>query len=450
MSKAIRQFLNKTDEGQEQVTTIRPSATALFAIDSDDRYENYSVRRTNPTYPFTFAIQKNEALLNGFFKRMALTEFRMNWTLPNVSKAWGNNEMVIYWNTNALPLVVNTNTITPADSFYSTELMASELQQQIRSIAGLEKFIVNVTVTENDDFMIFTAPSGVNFTLGPVLASANIRQLIDMLNVPYPWTSSTAPLNANLVTSITTGIPNMRATDYIDITSPQLTYNMDLKDTSSAKIVRDMIARIYLDDPVPSQSQVNVNYYANTPDVGSNFVTAFTAVAGVAGAGTGNVAVFTMTPKAEAYVGQTVYIRVVVATVPTASILNGSAKIVAIDATTITVEYPYTLGTIVTTTGSMYGYNPQEMVSVSQGSWDDNVNGVSPFVLYRQFPYPKQIRWNKDMPIGNITFEMFDDQGRSIQNLWSSTYPTTSTTFPQGRQYANSFSWNASILVSED
>lgn len=449
MSKAIRQFLNNTDEGQEQVTTIRPSATALFAIDSDDRYSSYSARRANPTYPFTFAIQKNEALLNGFFKRMALTEFRMNWTLPNISKAWGNNTMVFYSSiSNASPPTATT--ITVPDGFYSTELIANQLQTLISAVSGMTGFTVTVVVTDNDDFMIFTAPANVKFLLGPVLASANTRQLVDMINVPYPWTSSTLPISIAGVTNqmangVTTGIPDMRATSYIDITSPQLTYNMDLKDTSSASLVRDMIARIYLDESVGSRSQVNINYYNNAPGSGA-FATAFTAVAGSTGAGTGNIAVFTMTPSSVAFVGQTVYIQTA-----TANTLNGSATIVAITGTTsITLEYPYALGAIVTTTGTMRSFNPQDMVAVSQGSWDDNVNGVSPFVLYRQFPYPKQIRWNKDMPIGNITFEMFDDQGRSLQVLWQGAYPTSDLSISEGRRYANSFSWNASILVSED
>ena len=31
-------------------------------------------------------------------------------------------------------------------------------------------------------------------------------------------------------------------------------------------------------------------------------------------------------------------------------------------------------------------------------TWDDRVNGVTPFVLYRQFPVPKQIRWEHTQP----------------------------------------------------
>ena len=84
-------FVNETQDHEGDAVTVRPSATAILAIDSDDRYPNYLVRRTNPSYPFSFPIQKNQNILSGFFKRLALTEFRLNWTLPNISQVWGNN-----------------------------------------------------------------------------------------------------------------------------------------------------------------------------------------------------------------------------------------------------------------------------------------------------------------------------------------------------------------------
>jgi len=67
--------------------------------------------------------------------------------------------------------------------------------------------------------------------------------------------------------------------------------------------------------------------------------------------------------------------------------------------------------------------------------------------MYRQFISPKYIRWNNKMPIGNLTFEMYDDQGRNIENLWDSAYPPTTSA---GFAYANSFVWNATLLISED
>jgi hypothetical protein len=74
-------------------------------------------------------------------------------------------------------------------------------------------------------------------------------------------------------------------------------------------------------------------------------------------------------------------------------------------------------------------------------------NGCTPFTIYRQYPLPKQIKWDNTQPLGNITFEMYDDQSRSIQDLWTAAYPISGT---EGVYYANSFVWNLSLLVSEN
>ena len=98
MSRFVSSFIEERDEREgNTIVVTRPSATALLCIDSDDRYANYGVRRTSPTYPFGFTIQKNESILNGFFRRLALTEFRLNWTLPNIAQAWGNDQLLFKW-----------------------------------------------------------------------------------------------------------------------------------------------------------------------------------------------------------------------------------------------------------------------------------------------------------------------------------------------------------------
>jgi hypothetical protein len=50
------------------------------------------------------------------------------------------------------------------------------------------------------------------------------------------------------------GFTYCQATRYVDIVSPQLTYNQALKDTGSQKVMRDSLCRIYLIDPSNIQS----------------------------------------------------------------------------------------------------------------------------------------------------------------------------------------------------
>jgi hypothetical protein len=431
-------FVSETQDTEGEAITARPSATALFAVDSDDRYATYQQRRNVPTYPFSFNIQKNESLLNGFFKRLALTEFRMNWTLPNISKAWGNNQIVFNYIT--APSGTKQNiTITLQDGFYTSQLLAYWLSLEIQTVVpNFEVFISNFD--ENRFFFLQPPDTTGKFMLSPV-PNQSQRQLIDMLNVPNPTADPTD--EANYKTSVFTGIPNLRAMDYFDIVSAQLSYNQELKDSTSAPITRDCIARIYLDQDVPSYANFETKYFAGT--------------------GTGTTTQFT--PLSAELIGDVVRYRV--STAPTGLLpgtpvvvsgitvgigFNGSAVVVGTDtATPFHIDLAYKIspsGTpTIPGTARITAYTSLVQTSYPQTTWDDRVNGITPFTMYRQFPYPKQIRWSNKMPIGNLTFELYDDQGRSIQDLWNVAYPVSGNL---GFSYANSFVWNASMLVSED
>jgi hypothetical protein len=333
------------EEIEDKAITVRPASMAVFGVDSDDRYRTYAERRTNTTYPFSFQVTKNEALLNGFFTRLAVTEFRMYWTLPNISAAWGNNTLEIFITGGA----ANPYTITIPDGSYDLQTLNATIQDLVQVINdGGPPLLPNFAAVTNVEGSSFYSSSSAT-TWYWVRPTSNVRTLYDMLNLvnTYPETASV---------NHSGGVANLRSTDYIDIVSPQLTYNQDLKDGSTATLVRDMLVRIYLDDGV-----------------------------------------------------------------------NG----------------PYRTNT------KVFGVGPplvQTELVVPQYDPTDYMNGTQPFTIYRQFQYPKQVQWNKTQPLGNITFTMYDDQGRSIQDLWASTYPTTNQT---GQYYANSFVWNMTLLISE-
>jgi hypothetical protein len=332
------------EESLDRAVTTRPASTAVFGIDSDDRYTDYNQRRVNPSYPFSFNVTKNESLLNGFFTRLAVTEFRLNWTLPNISSAWGNDQINIAWLAGGVPPPAGA-TITMPTAFYTVQSFCEVFQALVRAIPGNP--LPSFTATRAaDGTIVMESNTATTIQFGPLVTSvalAKQRQLFDMLSLPPPTAFAATVLS---------GIPNMRATDYIDIVSPQITYNQDLKDAASAPIVRDMLVRIYLDE---------------------------------------------------------------------------SCKPIA-EPTYVTDEAP-------------------PVTSFPSFTNGDDVNGVLPFVIYRQFANPKQVQWNNAQPLGNVTFELYDDQGRSIQDLWTRQFAPTSAT---GYRFANSFTWNITLLVTEN
>ncbi len=324
------------EDSEEDTITIRPSSTALFCVDSDDRYSTYAQRRTAPTFPFTMSIVRNQSLLNGFFKRIALTEFRMYWTLPNIHQAWGNNTLT--YNTAGV-----NYTITIPDGFYALETLLATIQSLIATGGGAGQIATFVAVPNVDGSSSYASGGPATFFF-PAPTSAQ-KSLYDMLNL----------ITTTAQTTARGGVANLRSTDYLDIVCSQLTYNQKLKDGSSAILNRDIIERVYLDDTTKSLDRINTNL--------------FTA----AGAANGF--------QAPVY-----------------------------DVT-------------------------------------DFTNGCTPFTIYRQFAMPKQIRWEDIQPLGNLTFELYDDQGRSIQSLWTQIYPSVT---PVSTFYANSFVWNMSLLISEN
>jgi hypothetical protein len=235
---AARHGAKSAEEVEDRAITVRPSSTALFGIDSADRYKDYTAASLGVQTPYDFTISKNEALLNGFFTRIALTEIVFPYYIPNLNQ----RTAYINYTENAGP-VQTLDLSAFAPSFQSPAGLASIIEGllQIATANGAltcvysqGRFIIKTNTADTLTFQrgnfksITTAASGLNEF-----------QLFDLLH-----------MNAsNLVPSDTqvSGVSRCRYTEYVDIVSSQLTLNQDLKDGSSDRVVRDSLARIYLE-----------------------------------------------------------------------------------------------------------------------------------------------------------------------------------------------------------
>jgi hypothetical protein len=313
----------------DNAVTVRPSSTALFSVDSADRYASYQARAAAPTGPYSFSISKSESLLNGFFKRIALTEVVFPYYIPNINSK--TDTILVSDNGGAL-----TPVVIPTGGFYSPAELAAVLQAQLIIATGN----AGLTVSYSDGVFRFATNNAdtIGFArgnFGGLGANLNEFQLYDLLALSGPG------LNGRTAdaTSITTGVTRCRYTEYIDIVSSQLTYNQELKDGSSDPIVRDMIARIYIED----ETSPVIPVYQTAAPAGP-----------------------VMTP-------------------------------------------------------------------------DVAIPGTYPFTIYRKFPHPKQILWNNTQPLGNLTFEVYDDKGQLLSAHLGTVYPDS--TMPD---------WRITLLVSEN
>lgn len=336
----------RVQEQEDRGTTTRPSSTANFYVDSTDKDRSGSSG--------DFIINKPNSLFNGFFSRIGVTEVVMDWGIPNVAPYWGNNTITVV-NTGT-GLTIGPVSITATDpappntqaSGFFTAIQALEAVAaaiNTEAIAVVDPLRLDVQFTGLDVKLVSTGVGNDPFYIfwidGIDPPTALARQLF-----------TTAQLAGALVanTEIIMSSPRVLGTTYIDIVSPQLTYNQDLKDNTTAKVARDVLYRWYLaDDAGPTVRELApLTFPAAAP----------------------------------------------------------APAIQMLTATQIPV-----------------------------------VQGYTPFVLRRSLSYPKQIRWDPSQPLGQVTFQAYDDQGRLID--------TANFPFVVGYGGAN-FQFQMSMLFSEN
>lgn len=236
--------INNAEVGS--AVSIRPSATALFTVNSADRFGTIADKRDadlSVSSPYDFTIRKKESLLNGFFTRMGVTEVSFPFALPNV--AGSTTKLGIVYNIGA-GLV---STIFTDFGFFTPSEIAAALQVFIRAIdASFATATVTYGANGSPQFIIQTnsasligfqpvAQNPTNFNF-----DRNQIQMYDMLGMNNFNDASVA--GATTVTGYSTYFQKYQ---YLDIVSTLMTGNQNLKDSTTAPIDRNILCRLYVD-----------------------------------------------------------------------------------------------------------------------------------------------------------------------------------------------------------
>jgi hypothetical protein len=223
--------------------TIRQPATALFTIDSEDRWTGYSqARNGDPLYndPFNFTLPGNATLLSGFFTRIGVSEVVMPWC-PNINPK--TNKIQISYEVSGGSEIFDT--ITLPSGYYTPAEIASSLQVQIRTLhSSLSGF--NMTYGA-DSLAHFAYSTGSTTTIAfyPMTSNStdypypdNTKQLFDLIGM----------INTNSILATDgEGVYTLcQAQRYVDIVCPYLTQYQGVFDASSLVIARDSLCRVYL------------------------------------------------------------------------------------------------------------------------------------------------------------------------------------------------------------
>jgi len=218
---------------------IRNPSTANFLVDSNDRDDDSFPSSSN------FTITKANSLFNGFFTRFALTEVVLTWMVPNISARAANNTMVV---NGALPSV----TITLPDGSYTVQQCLTQLVFELNKPApagfGAGYFALRDSTLVPGVQELYTT-NATNFWISSSISVENgttVVGLAQSLSLPTFTSSPGVGFTTNKYSIVS---PNIVPYDYIDFTSPQLTSQQDVKDSSTAQYSPDVIYRwVFADD----------------------------------------------------------------------------------------------------------------------------------------------------------------------------------------------------------
>jgi hypothetical protein len=134
-----------TEMRDAPAVTTRQPATANLMVDSADRTSSQFGLANN------FQIAKPNALINGFFNRIGLTELTLEWFTPNISSALNNNKLTI--------------DISGANADTGTGSLPANLPDGFYTVAEvLDRLVASLTVAANL-FIGPTPPATPSFTV---------------------------------------------------------------------------------------------------------------------------------------------------------------------------------------------------------------------------------------------------------------------------------------------
>lgn len=248
---------------RDSAITQRPTSTSILGVDSEDRFKTYDDSRqaglgSRNNSPYDFTIVKNESIMNGFFTRLGVTEIVFPWVIPNINRRC--NQILVGVRVGAGPTVQNTLTLD--ESFMTPSQIASAIQAYVRTydatLAGFTMtYGIQTTKAIPQNLPVFeykTNNPTVNINFAPIPPGSyrydylRSKQLFDVLGFGTE--------NTTLAFNGMGGPTYCQSIRYVDIVCSQLTNNQALKDTMTQEIARDVLCRVYLNDPGSSQSTV--------------------------------------------------------------------------------------------------------------------------------------------------------------------------------------------------
>jgi len=233
---------------ETEVTTLRPSSTSLFLVDSEDRFSSYTQSRaatgtSNNATPYNFQITRKESLMNGFASRIAVSEVNFPWAIPNINPK--TSQITVSYEVSGLPVLMQTLNLFPG--FYKPASIAAALELGIQ---GLHPSLAGATVVYGEGsnpVFTYATNSTTQIAFSPLPYNSAVypypdttKQLFDLLGFTNANNALDVGGNGNFTFC--------QAIRYVDIVSINLVYNQANPDVMSQNVARNSLCRVYLGD----------------------------------------------------------------------------------------------------------------------------------------------------------------------------------------------------------
>ena len=283
------------------VQTTREPETAELHIDSLDRYLPNMLTPNTLFAPFSYSqnvaklagplylptnlsaanmtINNGRPLINGYFGRVALTQFMLKRHLPTIRVGANDVFSVAVASSPAGPVTASYN-ITIPPGYYDNALLATTLQTLLVNAGITTAFVLAPFAVGNETgsgFLIGTGNPAVYMAVvvAAGLTEAQMLQRLRCLRIlgftrpvlGYANINNSAALDTiTYYTQAAGSAPNLLSTDYIDIVSQSLTNYKDAKDANSTvSSPGAVLGRVWIVENVVNVS----NTPANSINIGS-------------------------------------------------------------------------------------------------------------------------------------------------------------------------------------
>ena len=436
---SIEKQLHYAEQGEQGGVNIREPSTALLGISSVDRYRaGLPFAQTSPiasanvlTSPYDFQLTTpSQNLLTGFFTRLAVNEVQFRWTLPTITAR--NNRMYIYVAPNSNTAVTNVAHSTSTTTFTLASTTGYAAGQTIvatgfTTVSDIPIDGVYTIASTTGTTLVCNDPNGLpDFVTTAYTGNVYARGLItvpdgwyDIYNQDITSTSSFGNLALALQTAIRaiTSIASL-------VSGLLVTYNLPYQGTNNT---------------VPPLSYLQVNA------VGQPYNTFFATNAGASP--------FFFGRFTDPYRRNAVGLFEMMA-------WNNSQSLTTFQYSSPNVSLLSTPFVDIVCDGltenqSLKDGDSGELnhtilcrVFLTPDGFTGNVAnlGSNPILIHRSFPFPKQIRWTANQPIGNLRFQVYDSQGYL---LTTNEGIFGSMTNPPNFYDSDMGDWTMTMLVSE-